>query len=58
MKKIQQPTPAKWSQLAAACTATGTMIEGTAYGTQNIYVFALGLLFLITGTFIPFFKGE
>jgi hypothetical protein len=58
MSKIHQPTPARWSQLASACTATGAIIQGTAFASQNIYLCALGLMFQISGIFIPFFKGD
>ena len=56
--KIHQPTPAKWSKLASACNATGTMILGTAFASQNIVLCIVGLAFNAAGIFIPFFKGE
>jgi hypothetical protein len=58
MKKIKQATPAKWSQLASACNSTGTVILGTAFASQNIYLCIVGVAFNIAGIFIPFFKGE
>jgi len=57
MKKINQSTPAKWSKLASACNATGTMILGTAFASQSIALCIAGLVFNAAGIFIPFFKG-
>ena len=58
MAKINQSTPAKWSKLASACNATGTMILGTAFSSQNIFLCIVGIAFNTVGFFIPFFKGE
>lgn len=57
-KRINQPTPARWSKLASACNATGTMILGTAFASQSLYLCIVGLIFNIAGIFIPFFKED
>ncbi len=56
--KIQQATPARWSKLASACNATGTMILGTAFANQSIALCIVGMAFNAAAFFIPFITGE
>ena len=56
--KINQPTPARWSKLASACNATGTMILGTAFANQSIALCIAGMTFNAAAFFIPFFTEE
>jgi len=58
MKKINQSTPAKASQVAAACTALAMFIGGYGLTAQNTVVGYIGLGFGCIGVLIPFLFGE
>ena len=58
MKKINQPTPAKASQVAAACTALAMFIGGYGLTAQNAVIGYIGLGLGCTGVIIPFIFGE
>ena len=58
MRKINQSTPAKASQVAAACTALAMFIGGYGLTAQNATVGFVGLGLGCIGVIIPFIFGE
>jgi hypothetical protein len=58
MKKINKPTPAKWSKVSAACIALATFIAGYGLTAQNQIVGFIGLGIGCIGIVIPFVTGE
>ena len=58
MAKINQSTPAKASQVAAACTALAMFIGGYGLTAQNPVIGCIGLGLGCIGVLIPFIFGE
>ena len=52
IKNIQQPTPAKWSNLGVALSATSSFIAASAFATQHELIGYIGIGLGVVGIFI------